>query len=81
MSIPTLNGIDSINQLADSTMCAVLSALVAEGVITEEIGDKFLTEHVCVLVEYDGGFKAWLHRFFGKEAPSRMVVFKASINL
>jgi hypothetical protein len=62
-------------------MCAVISALVSEGVITAEVGDKFLTEHVCALVDHEGGFKAWLRRFFGKEAKSRMVVFKASITL
>lgn len=79
MTISSITGIDAINEMADASMHAVIHALISEDIITPAVGEEFLEEHVCALVEPGGGFKRWLRKAFGTDAKNSMVVFKACI--
>ena len=76
MKINTIEGNDNINILANASMNATLAALVKEEIISNQTRMLFLTEHFCVFVEKEGGFKDWLQRVFGKNATPRIVCCK-----
>ena len=76
MFINSINGDDEINILCNHAMRATLIALNNEGHVTADEVDKFLDNHIAVLVTHNGGWMDWLKRKFGKEPPNVVVVCK-----
>lgn len=81
MTIRSITGTENINIMTNNAMCATMSALVGEGVITNEFAEEFLNTHVCLAVaKNDGAFARAMTILLGKpqdENSLRCIVVKA----
>lgn len=83
MVIRSIEGDDEINKLLNKGMLVTVRALVSEGSLSQEAGEKFLDGHICLFAPREGGFSYWLKRLFGKDgdwADGNSKILVAKIN-
>lgn len=76
MIVRSLTGEDEINNVLMGGMEVTIGALVREGIISNEIGESFLSEHLIMVASADGGFRQWFKRMWPGFTESKIMVVR-----